>query len=971
MANLNLSRFETELRRKIKGEVYFDEMTRYLYSTDASLYQMQPVGVVVARDQDDVAQVIRTAAKYGVSILPRGGGTSLAGQAVGNSLVIDCSKFMNKMLELNADERWVRVEPGIVRDELNQQIKHTGLHFAPETATSNRANLGGMIGNNSSGTRSIVYGKTVDHVLEIRAILANGDEAHFRELATAEYETKCRQQNLEGQIYREVRRLVRENENEIRTRFPKVMRRVGGYNLDELLDRENSNLSKILTGSEGTLACIVEAKLKLEPLPKATALLIVHFADLLESLRAVEPILQHQPAAVELLDHVIIELTNNNLEIRKLCAFIHGKPQALLIVEFFGDSVEEVHAKITATEAGLQHAGFGYAYVQALSPEKQHRVWNVRKAGLGILQSMKGDFKPAAFIEDACVPTAVMPDYIAQVTAIVRRYDRDLSIYGHASVGVLHVRPVLNLKQQDDVKIFRRISEEVFDLVVKYGGAWSGEHGDGLVRSYLNEKFFGPRLYQAFCELKRAFDPHGVMNPGKIVEAQSLDENLRISPAYQTRAIKTHFRFREDGGLHRAVEMCTGVGACRKTMTGTMCPSYMATRDEEHSTRGRANALRAALTGAISTKNFTTPRLKEVFDLCLACKGCKAECPSNVDVAKLKYEFLSHYYAEHGAPLSVRLFSRPDRLGKLGCFLSFIANPALKNSEMRRVFEMALGIDRRRILPLYAKQSFSRWFKKHQQLKGWANARREGGQANRVVLFNDTFMNYHEPEIGQAAVQVLEALGCQVVLANAGCCMRPAISNGLLRAALPRAEAVVERLHQFVVQGYKIVGCEPSCASAIKEDHLDFVRDHEKAEAVAANFLLIEDFVLQHIEKNGLPVPRHALNTPVLYHGHCHHKALFGTTASKTVLTKMTNCAVQEIDSGCCGMAGAFGYEKRHYDISLKIGERRLFPALQAAPAEHRIVANGFSCRHQIEQATGRKAQHAVQILAEAIGGGS
>jgi FAD/FMN-containing dehydrogenase/Fe-S oxidoreductase len=962
MANLNFSQVETELRRKIKGEVYFDDVTRYLYSTDASLYQIQPVGVVVARDQDDVAQAIRTAAKYGVSILPRGGGTSLAGQAVGNSLVIDCSKFMNKMLELNADERWVRVEPGIVRDELNQQIKHTGLHFAPETATSNRANIGGMIGNNSSGTRSIVYGKTVDHVHEIRAVLANGDEALFRELAPAEYEAKCRQQNFEGQIHRQVRRLVHENENEIRNRFPKVMRRVGGYNLDELIDQENWNLSKILTGSEGTLAFSVEAKLKLEPLPQVTGLLVAHFSNLMDALSATQPILQHQPAAVELLDHVIIELANNNLEIKKLCAFIHGRPQALLLVEFFGDSAEEIRAKIAATETSLRQAGLGYAYVQALSPEEQHRIWNVRKAGLGILQSMKGDFKPAAFIEDACVPTAVMPDYIAQVTAIVRRYDRDLSIYGHASVGVLHVRPVLNMKKAEDIEIFRRISAEVFDLVVKYGGAWSGEHGDGLVRSYLNEKFFGPKLYQAFRELKHAFDPQGLMNPGKIVEAPSLEENLRISPAYQTRAIKTHFRFREDGGLHRAVEMCTGVGACRKTMTGTMCPSYMATRDEEHSTRGRANALRAALTGAISTQNFTTPRLKEVFDLCLACKGCKAECPSNVDVAKLKYEFLSHYYGEHGVPLSVRLFSRPDRLGKLGCLLSFIANPVLKNAGMRRIFEMTLGIDRRRILPLYAKQSFSRWFKKHQQQK-----RRKGSKANRVVLFNDTFMNYHEPEIGQAAVQVLEALGYQVILADAGCCMRPAISNGLLRAALPRAEAVVERLHQFVVQGYKIVGCEPSCVSAIKEDYLDFVRDHEKVELAAANFLLIEDFVLQHIEKNGLPAPRQNFKAPILYHGHCHHKALFGTTASKAALAKMTNCAVEEIDSGCCGMAGAFGYEKRHYEISMKIGERRLFPAVQEASAAHRLVANGFSCRHQIEHATGRKAQHAVQILAEAL----
>ncbi|MDZ7343132.1 MAG: FAD-binding oxidoreductase, partial [candidate division KSB1 bacterium] len=674
-----LSRFEAELRRKIKGEIYFDEVTRYLYSTDASLYQIQPVGVVVARDKEDVVQAIRTAAKYGVSIVPRGAGTSLAGQTVGQSLIVDCSKFMNKILEVDIDERWVRVEPGLVRDELNEQIKHTGLHFAPETATSNRANIGGMIGNNSSGTRSILYGKTIDHVLELRAILANGDEVVFGELTPLAYEAKCQQPTLEGQIYREVRRILRDNEAEIRARYPKVMRRVGGYMLDELIDRENWNLSKILVGSEGTLAFTVEAKLNLEALPKATAVLVIHFTDVLAALRAANPILKFHPSAVELLDRVILEMARKNLEASQLAArFLQGDPQALLLVEFCGDTEDDVKEKIDETEASLRQLGLGYAYVQAVSPQMQTNIWNLRRAGLGLMLGIKGDFKPLPFVEDAAVPIDVLPDYIAQVLAIVRKYDRRVSMYAHASVGLIHVRPILNLKQTEDIKILRRISEEVFELVVNYGGAWSGEHGDGLVRSYLNEKFFGPKLYQAFRELKKAFDPHGLMNPGKIVDAQPLDENLRIHPSYPTREIATHFRFAEDGGFHRAVEMCTGVGACRKTLSGTMCPSYMATRDEEHSTRGRANALRAALSGKISSRHFTTPRLKEVFDLCLACKGCKAECPSNVDVAKLKYEFLSHYYAEHGTPLSIRVFARPDLLGRLGSRFSYLVNPLLK-----------------------------------------------------------------------------------------------------------------------------------------------------------------------------------------------------------------------------------------------------------------------------------------------------
>jgi Fe-S oxidoreductase len=506
----------------------------------------------------------------------------------------------------------------------------------------------------------------------------------------------------------------------------------------------------------------------------------------------------------------------------------------------------------------------------------------------------------------------------------------------------------------------RRISEEVFELVVKHGGSWSGEHGDGLVRSYLNEKFFGPKLYQAFRELKKAFDPQGLMNPGKIVDAQPLEENLRINPAYQTREIATHFRFAEDGGFQRAVEMCTGVGACRKTLSGTMCPSYMATRDEAHSTRGRANALRAALSGKISSRHFTTPRLKEVFALCLACKGCKAECPSNVDVAKLKYEFLSHYYVEHGTPLSIRLFSRPDLFGQFGSRFSYFANLLLKNTFARRMFEMVFGIDRRRILPLYAKHSLPRWFDKARK-----SAPNENRENRGVVLFNDTFMNYHEPEIGKAAIRLLEGLGYHVILADAGCCGRPQISNGLLQSAQPQAEAVVEHLYRFVAQGYQIVGCEPSCVSAIKDDYLDFVRNREQALAVAENFLLIEEFVMWHLDRNSQPSGQRILGYPILYHGHCHLKALFGTATSKAALTKLAGCTVNEIDAGCCGMAGAFGYEKPHYEISIKIGARRLFPAVQAAGVEHRIVANGFSCRHQIEHATGRKALHAVQILAE------
>ncbi len=961
MPRPNLKQLETELRRKIRGEVFFDDVTRHLYSTDASLYEIQPVGVILPRDQNDIVQTVRTAAKYGVAILPRGGGTSLAGQTVGEALVLDCSKHMNALLEINVDERWARVEPGLVRDVLNAQLKPYGLHFTPDVATSSRATVGGMIGNNSAGTHSIIYGKTVDQVLELQAILSNGETVNFKTLTPGEYEKKCSQQDLEGGVYREVRRLVRANAAEIRARFPKVMRRAGGYNLDLLLEEENRNLAKIVCGSEGTLAFVTEAKVRLEPLPKATALVMAHFKEIFDAVRAVEPLLKYQPAAVELLDSPILRLAALNLEVRKYCTFVEGAPEALLMIEFFGETLEEVASRVEQVHAELISQHRAYACTRALSGPEQANVWFVRKASLGLLQGLKSDFKPTEFIEDAAVPVAVLPQYLREVVDLVHSHKREVTMYAHVSVGLAHVRPFLNLKQEEDVKIMRSISEGVLDLVLKYGGMMSGEHGDGLVRSYLNEKFFGPQLYQAFREIKRAFDPQGLFNPGKIVDAQGMEENLRIGPHYHPHPMHTHFHYLEEGGVEAAVEMCTGVGECRKLLGGTMCPSYMVTRAEEHSTRGRANALRAAMTGKLGLQGFSDKRLYDVFDLCLACKGCKAECPSNVDMAKLKYEFLAHYYDEHVIPFATVLFSRPDVLGKLASPFAGLVNRTLQNNATRKLLEKTLGLDQRRVLPLYARETFTRWFKKYE-----AQQRNEE-QRPVVALFNDTFLTYHEPEIGIASVKVLEAMGYRVVLAEAGCCGRALISSGLLRTARLRAEGVVDRLAEFSEQSIPVVGCEPSCVSAIKEDYLDFLRDLPKAKRVAENFFLIEEFVEKQWNGEQHATRFKPLAQNLLYHGHCHLKALFGTASSKHALTQAAGCNVREVDSGCCGMAGAFGYEKKHYDISMKIGERRLFSEVHALPQEHRVVANGFSCRHQIEHGTGRKARHAIEILAEAV----
>lgn len=964
MPRADLRKLEQELQRKLRGEVAFDDMTRHIYSTDASLYEIQPLGVITPRDENDVIQTLRTAAKYDVAILPRGGGTSLAGQTVGEALVLDCSKHMTAVREVNVEERWARVEPGIVRDVLNAQLKPLGLHFTPDVATSSRATVGGMIGNNSAGTHSIVYGKTVDQVIALRALLADGEIAEFKALAPEEYEKKCNQEDLEGNLYREVRRLVNANAEEIRARFPQVMRRAGGYNVDLLLDEEHWNLAKIVCGCEGTLAFVTEAKIRLEPLPKATALLMAHFRDNFEAVAAVESMLKYNPAAVELLDSPILRLAVQNLEVRKYCTFVEGEPEALLMIEFFGDTPEEVMARLEPAHAELVQQHRAYACTRALSAKEQANVWHVRKASLGLLQGLKSDFKPTEFIEDAAVPIAVLPQYLREVVDLVHRHEREVTMYAHVSVGLTHVRPFLNLKQAEDVKIMRSISEGVLDLVLKYGGMMSGEHGDGLVRSYLNEKFFGPKLYQAFREIKRAFDPQGRLNPGKIVDAQGIEENLRIAQHVNGHAAHephTHFHYLEDRGFTRAVEMCTGVGECRKVLGGTMCPSYMVTRDEEHSTRGRANALRAAMTGKLGTQSWGDKRLYEVFELCLACKGCKAECPSNVDMAKLKYEFLAHYYDEHTIPFATYLFAHPEVLGKLAAPFAGLVNRALQNAGVRKLLQVTLGIDARRTLPTYASETFARWFGKHAAQYGVDDAR------PRVALFNDTFMNYHEPEIGIAAVRVLEAMGYRVVLAQAGCCGRALISNGLLRTARRRAETIVERLAELAERNIPVVGCEPSCVSAIKEDYLDLVRDLPKAKRVAENFFLIEEFIARNWDEQKHAARFKPLQGEVLYHGHCHLKSLFGTATSKEALTQVAGCNVHEVDSGCCGMAGAFGYEKKHYEISMKIGEQRLFKQVNDTPNEQRLAANGFSCRHQIEHGTGRKAKHAIEILAEAL----
>jgi FAD/FMN-containing dehydrogenase/Fe-S oxidoreductase len=946
-----------QLVRSVKGEVRFDRLTRALYSTDASVYQIVPLGVVVPRNAEDVAATLRACREFRVPLTARGGGTSQAGQAIGPGLQLDCSKYFHRILEVNAAERWVRVQPGCVLDDLNLALKPNGLQFAPDISTSNRATIGGMIANNSSGTHSVIHGKTLDHVLDLTVLLCDGTEVHLRPLNDAELAAKCRQPDLEGQCYRTVRRLAEEHAEEVDRRFPKILRRVGGYNLDAFVGgRGPFNLAQLLVGSEGTLALTLEARLRLIELPRAKGLLVVQFDDLLEALAATPAIMKHGPAAVEVLDKYILDSTRLNPEAARLRDFLKGDPGAVLLIEFYADHADEMLLRLEALAADLRRQRFGGHFLRATEAAAQGRIWKLRKLALGLSMAEKGDAKAISFVEDTAVAPEHLRDYIAEFLAAIARHGTTAGVYAHASVGCLHVRPIVNLKTVEGVRQFEAIAEEVADLVLKFGGALSGEHGDGLVRSPFQEKMYGPELYHAFREIKQTFDPLNLLNPGKIVDAPPLSANLRYGPAYRTPQVPTTFDFTADGGLMRAAELCAGVGECRKRRDGTMCPSFQATREEQHSTRGRANALRLALTGQLGLTGLTDPLLHDVFDLCLECKACKAECPTNVDIARLKAEFLDQYYRLHGLPWRAWVFGNVARLSKWGSRLAPVSNWMARSRLGRRVSEMLLGIDRRRLPPAFARQTL------RHRLRGTAFA--DSGRATQVVLFPDTFTNYCEPEIGVAAAAILSALNVGVSLGppELVCCGRPLMSNGMLTQAVENASRNVKALYPIAAAGTPIVACEPSCILTIKDDYPALLRGEERrqAEMVAGACCTLEELLDQRLEEAPPlgPGPK-----KILVQGHCHQRALGGIGPLLRLLRRIPGAEVVNLDAGCCGMAGSFGYEREHYEVSRLVGEHRLFPAVRQADAETVVVAPGFSCRRQIEHFTDRRAVHPAEVL--------
>jgi len=983
-----------QLEEQIAGEVRFDPVSRALYSTDASVYQIHPLGVVIAKSRDDIVRTVNLARAHGVSITARGGGTSQAGQAIGHGLQLDTSKYYNRILELNVAERWAIVEPGIVLDELNAQLKQHGLRFAPDISTASRATIGGMTSNNSCGARSVLYGKTIDHVLELDVVLSDGSQVHMRPLNRTELDAACQGETLEARCYRTVRQIARECAEEIAKRYPKVVRRVGGYNLDEFVDESKPfNLARIIVGSEGTLGMITAVKINLVPLPKEKAVLAIEFDNLLDALAATPIILKHKPSAIEVMDAFILNHARENPSMDRIRRAIlqTDNPGALLCVELYADRADDLPPRLAAIERDL--APFRCVYRRAVNVPDQARIWGFREMSLGLSMAMKGDNKSLSFVEDTAVRPEVLRDYIDEFLAMIRRNGSSSGVYAHASVGCLHVRPVVNMKTAEGIGRFEAIATQSADLVLKYGGALSGEHGDGLVRGPFMEKMFGTALYQAFRTVKHTFDPNGVFNPGKIVNCPPLTTNLRYGTSYQTPDPPTYFDYSEYGGFGRAVEMCSGVGACRKKLEGTMCPSYMATRDERDTTRGRANTLRLAMSGRLAEAGLGDEGVLEVLDLCLECRACKAECPVGVDVARFKSEFLAEHWRKHGIPIGKRVLGNVHRLSKIGSQFAPLSNIIAASAVGRWMNERMFGIDRRRTPPAWAKETFAEKFASGDQgrLKaaptstvaragltstvaraGLTSTVVEAGFSRptaSVILFNDTFTNHNEPEIGVAAAGVLDAAGVGVRLLPHGCCGRPLISTGQLDDARALARINADVLFDAASRGERILFLEPSCLSAVKEDAPALLRGEaqRKAQVVADACLLFEDYVEREWAAGRLSLNLKAGPPTVVLHGHCHQKSMGLVPAARALLSRIPSCKVVDLDSGCCGMAGSFGYSKDHYEVSRQIGERRLLPAARALKPAEVLAAAGTSCRHQVEHFAGVHAQHPAVLLRSLI----
>lgn len=955
------SALAARLRREIEGDVLFDAFSRGRYSTDASIYQIEPLGVVVPRSEADVLRVLDIAREEGVPVLPRGGGTSQCGQTVNEALVIDHSRFLNDVISVDPEARTAWVHPGITLDRLNRQLKGTGLFFPVDISTGSRATIGGMAGNNSCGSRSLRYGNMVHNVRAIEAVLADGTQALFGQIPG----------NLDGlegnprylEIVQKMRALGLREADEIKARIPDILRKIGGYNI-ETIRPEGHNMASLLVGSEGTLGWFQRIQLDLQPIPPHKALGVCHFPTFRKAMEATQHIVKLGPTAVELVDRTMIDLARDIPAFRDTVdKFVVGEPDALLLVEFAGEDREEQLRGLARLVELMGDLGFPGAVVEAADPKFQSEIWEIRKQGLNIMMSMKGDGKPVSFIEDCAVPLEDLADYTERLTDIFTKYGTKGTWYAHASVGTLHVRPILNMKTEEGAKNMRAIAEEAFAMVREYKGCHSGEHGDGIVRSEFHEPMYGSRIVRAFEAVKDEFDPEGMMNPGKIVRAPKMDDRslFRFKPGYAIQPLETALDWSEWGGIGGAVEMCNNNGACRKADPGVMCPSFRATGEEKDVTRGRANSLRLALSGQLGPDALLSDDMYQTMDLCVGCKGCKRECPTGVDMAKMKIEFLHHYRRKHGLRLKDRLVAYLPRYAGIAAKLAPLMNLRDRIPGLPFLTEKLLGLSAKRSLPQWRTDAF--------RAPGLSTGPADG---QAVVLFVDTFNRYFDVENARAAVAVLTAAGYRVHFATAPedrslCCGRTFLAAGLVDEAKAESRRMLDALKPYIEAGVPVLGLEPSCLFTLR-DEFRSMHPGAEADALAERALLLEEFLAAEARSGRLKLKLKPIDvSKALLHGHCHQKAFAAMPAVQQVLKLVPGLTVETIDSSCCGMAGAFGYEAEHYEVSMKMAEAALLPAIRKAEPGAILVADGTSCRHQIHDGANREAVHVVRVLEMAL----
>ncbi|MFN2394423.1 MAG: FAD-binding and (Fe-S)-binding domain-containing protein [Bacteroidales bacterium] len=966
------------LKRELEGDLFSDLKTRLLHATDASVYREVPLAVARPKSENDIRLLVKFAAKNNIPLVPRTAGTSLAGQVVGHGIIVDFSRYMNRILEFNAEEKWVKIQPGVILDELNAFLKHHGLFFGPETSTSNRCMIGGMVANNSCGAHSLVYGSTRDHTIELKTILSDGSDAVFGPINPEQFRKKCVGKSLESKIYQNVFQVLSDKtiQQEIKAQYPdkKIHRRNTGYALDLLLEnnifsdnQENFNFCKLLAGSEGSLAIFTEIKLNLVNLPpENTALVCVHVRSIEEALQANLVALFHKPVAVELIDRVILDCTKTNLSHATNRFFINGDPDAILVVEFAEYSMDEADKKASEMISSMQQKGLGYHY-PVLKGADIGKVWALRKAGLGLLSNVPGDAKPVAVIEDTAIHTDALPDFVADLKVILDAMNLQCVYYAHIGTGEIHLRPVLNLKNKADVERFYQIAQETAKLVKKYKGSLSGEHGDGRLRGEFIPLMLGNIIYDLLKEIKKTWDPDNILNPGKIVDTPSMKTSFRYVPGTPIPQIKTYFRYPEAGGFLRAVEKCNGSGDCRKPFIfkGVMCPSYHATSEEKDTTRARANILREFVSNSPEKNPFNHIEIKEILDLCLSCKGCKSECPSNVDMGKYKAEFLQQYYDVNGTPLRSKLVAGYSSLNKLASAVPSLYNYFSQSTAFAPLIKRFSGFALRRSLPKLHKQTLRRWAGKNlDKLNQSANPEK------KVVLFCDEFTNYNDAVTGINTCKLLNRLGYFIEMPQVDESGRAAISKGLLKKAKKHADRNINILHQWAEKNIPIIGIEPSAILTLKDEYIDLCSDEyaENAQQLSQNVSILDEFLCRQYEKGFIDPDLFSSKKQRIYlHGHCHQKALSSIDFTKKMLSIPKGYEVKEIECGCCGMAGSFGYEKEHYELSMAIGELKLFPAVRAATENDLISAPGTSCRHQILDGTGRIALHPADILWNAL----